>query len=153
VLELLRRRPLLVDVVALAGAERRVHLSRGHVNRLDRRVVEAAAMARVLEHRQGLAAVIHEDGAAAELVPREPGVRRPGREEEAVHLVDLREVDGGRLLALLERAESLRGRRLADVHGAVEQPLDRRAPGRRHRVAGRQVLLGEEAAGNGGDQR
>src|SRR6185436_13412780 len=58
VLELLRRRALLVDVVALALAEGAVHLSGGDVDGLDRAVVEAALVAGELEHGERLAAVI-----------------------------------------------------------------------------------------------
>ncbi len=46
VLELLGRRALLVNVVALALAEGLVHLAARHVHRLDRRVVEARACGR-----------------------------------------------------------------------------------------------------------
>src|SRR5205823_3265485 len=118
VLELLRCRSLLVDVVALALAERLIHLAARHVDGRERRVIHAALMTRVLEHGQRLAAVIHEHAGAAELVPGEGGIGRPPREKEAVLLVDLSEVHRGRYLALFQRTEALRGRRLADMHGA-----------------------------------
>jgi len=53
VLELLGCGTLLVDVVALALPERLIHLPAGKIDGRDRREVEAAAMTRVLEHREG----------------------------------------------------------------------------------------------------
>ena len=65
VLELLRMRSLEVDVVALALAEAGFHLARRHVERLDRREVEPAAVAGVLEHRERLPSVVHQDARTA----------------------------------------------------------------------------------------
>src|SRR5262249_60871696 len=67
VLELLWRRPLLVDVVALALPEGLVHLRARHVDGPDRPVVEAAAAARVLEHGQRLPTVVDQHLLAPEL--------------------------------------------------------------------------------------
>src|SRR3989449_5261617 len=53
------RSALLVDVLAVALAERLVHLAARHVDGDDRRVIQPALVTRVLEHRQRLAAVIH----------------------------------------------------------------------------------------------
>src|SRR4029077_13774585 len=61
VLELLRRRALLMDVVALAPPEGRVHLAARNVDGADGRVVEPAPVAGVLEHDERLAAVIDEN--------------------------------------------------------------------------------------------
>ena len=69
VFQLLRRRALLVDVVALALAERPVHLAGGDVQRLDRGVVEAPLVAGELEHGQRLAAVIDEHALARAACP------------------------------------------------------------------------------------
>src|SRR5262249_39532619 len=80
-------------------------------------------------------------------------ISRAGREEEAVLLVDLREVRGRRRLTLLQRAEALRGRGLADMHAAVLKAGDGRGAGRRHRVLRPQALLLEEAGGDRRDQR
>src|SRR4030095_3806798 len=66
-LELLRRRALLVDVVALSFAERAVHLRARHVARGHRLVVEPALVARELEHYQRLAAVVDQHLLALEL--------------------------------------------------------------------------------------
>ncbi len=153
VFQLLRCRALLVDVVALALAECPIHLAGGDVQRLDRGVVEATLVAGVLEHGQRLAAVIDEHPLAAPLVPGEPGIGGAGGQEESVLLVDLREVHGRRRLALLERSEALRGRRLADVHAAVLQPGDRRGPGGGDGVLAAQAFLLEEAGGDRRDQR
>ena len=103
VLELLRRRTLLVDVVPFTAPERAVHLRTRYVDRAERRVVEAALVTRVLEHRERLPAVVHEDPFALEALPGERRVGRARGEEEAVLLVDLREVQRRRGLALLER--------------------------------------------------
>src|SRR5207253_534313 len=92
VLELLRGRPLLVDIVALALAERAVHLRARHVDCADRLVVEPALVTRVLEHRQRLAAVVDQHLLALELVPAELRIGRAAGEEEAVLLVDLGEM-------------------------------------------------------------
>lgn len=153
VLQGLRPGTLEVHEVALAAAEARLHLGRGSVDGADGREVEPLPMARVLEHGERLPAVVHQHGLAAQHVPAEVLHRRPPGEEEAILLVDLGEVHGGRRLALLERAEGLRGRRLPHVHGAVHQPLDGRLAWRRHRVARPEPLLGQEATGNGGDER
>src|SRR6266851_3682621 len=153
VLELLGRGPLLVDIVALALPEGRVHLVARHVHRLDAREVEPALVARVLEHGERLTAVVGQDALALELVPGEGRIRRAASQEEPVHLVDLGEVHGGRGLALLERPEALGGRGLAHMHGAGHDPFDRRLAGRRDRMPGREPLLLEEAAGDRRDQR
>ena len=97
VFQLLRRRTLLVDVVTLALAKRPIHLAGGDVQRLDRGVVEATLVAGELEHGERLAAVIDQHPLAAQLVPGERGVGRPAGEEEAVLLVDLREVRSRRV--------------------------------------------------------
>src|SRR5437016_4506735 len=75
------------------------------------------------------------------------------REEEAVLLVDLGEVHGGWDLAFFERAEALRRRRLADVHGAGDDTLDGRLAGRRHGGLRHEALVPQEAAGDRRDQR
>src|SRR5262249_43168213 len=152
VLELLRSRPLLVDVVALATAERAVHLGARHVDGADGLVVEPALGARVLERRQRLAAVGGQDLLVLELVPRELWIGRAPGEEEAILLVNLREVNDRRRLILLEGAEALRGRRLADVHGARHHPVDGRLADRGDRVLGLQAFVLQEAAGDRGDQ-
>ena len=110
-------------------------------------------MAGVLEHRQRLAAVVHQDLAGRELRPGEVRIGLARGEEEAVPLVDLREVQRGRRLALLERPEALRGRRLRHVHAAVQQTGDRRLARRGDRMRWGEAFLLEEAAGKGGDQR
>src|SRR4030095_4021312 len=153
VLQLLRRRALLMDVVALALPEGLVHLAARNVDGTDSRVVEPAAVAGVLEHDERLAAVIDEDLRALPLVPRERRIGPARREEKAVLLVDLREVHRRRRLTLLEGSEALRGRGLADVHCAVHQALDRRLTGRRHGMRGPQPLRLEKPAGEGRDQR
>src|SRR5262245_29127168 len=61
VLELLRRRALLMDVVALALPEDLVHLAARNVDGADGQVVETAPVASVLEHGEWLADVIDED--------------------------------------------------------------------------------------------
>ena len=110
-------------------------------------------MTGVLEHRQRLAAVIDEHAPALELVPGERRIGGSAGEEEAVLLVDLGEVHGRRLLPFLERPEALGGRRLADVHGPVDDALDRRLAGGRDRVLRLQALVVQEAARDGGNQR
>src|SRR5882762_4985027 len=77
---------------------------------------------------------------------------RSPREKEAVLLVDLSEVQDGRCLALFQRTEALRGRRLADVHGAGHDALDRRLAGRRDGVLRRESLVPQEAARDRRDQ-
>jgi hypothetical protein len=153
VLELLRRRPLLVDVVALALAKRRVHLVARHLQRLHGLEVEAAPVTGVLEHGEGLAAVVHEHLLAGELLPREDGIGGAAREEEAVLFVDLGEVNRRRLLPFLERAEALGRRGLAYVHGAVHDALDGRLARGRHGVPRLETFVLEESARDGGDQR
>ena len=82
------------------------------------------------------------------------GIGGAAGEEEPVLLVDLGEVHGRRRLALLERPEALRRRRLADVHACPStQPVDRRLPGGGDRMLRREPFLLQEAAGDGGDQR
>jgi hypothetical protein len=100
-------------------------------------------------------------------MPRhDPGQRLLPFQGEAVQRVDQR-IEGrmvhddqrrlggprGRRLALLERRDRLRRRRLRDVHAAVDQPGDRRLAGRRHRVLRREAFLLQVAAGDGGDER
>src|SRR6267142_566265 len=111
-----------------------------------------AAVAGVLEHRDRLASVIDEDLRALELVPRERPIGATPREEETVLLVDLREVHRRRRLALLERPEALRGRRLADVHRAVQEAVDRRLAGGRDGMRGPQALRLKKPSGERGDQ-
>jgi hypothetical protein len=153
VLELLRGRTLLVDVVAVTCPEGLVHLSAWNVDGLDRAVVQAPPVAGVLEHRERLAAVVDEHPFAPELVPGEREIGGAGREEEAVLLVDLGEVDRGRPRALFQRAEGLRRRRLADLHCSVHDPLDRGRAGRGDGMFRLQSFVLQEAAGDGGDQR
>ena len=96
VLELLRRRALLVDVVALARAERAVHLPARDIDRRDRFVVEAALVARVLEHRERLAAVVDEHPLAPELVPGERGSgARAVRKKPSISLIWAKWTAGG----------------------------------------------------------
>ena len=80
--ELLRCRALQMHVVALAAAERLLHEIRAAgVDRLDRRIVDAGAVAGVAEHRHGLAAMVHEHSLAGEVPPGEPGLRGAARRE------------------------------------------------------------------------
>ena len=154
VLELLRRRALQVDVLALASLEGCDHLlRRAGVDRADRAVVEAALVTGVLEHDRGLAAVIDQHAAALEAVPAEIGLRLAPDQEEAILFVDLREVQRRRCLALVERGDRLRRRRLRDVHAAVDQSRDRRLARRRDRVLRPEAFLLEIAAGDGRDER
>src|SRR5262245_18415422 len=71
VLELLWRPPLLMDVVALALSEGLVHVTAWNVDCPGGRVVETAAVAGVLDHRERMAAVIHKNLRGFPLVPRE----------------------------------------------------------------------------------
>jgi hypothetical protein len=74
VLELLRGRALLVNVVALAAPEGPVHLPRGNVDGVDGGVVEATPVAGVPEHGERLPAVIDQHLLAPEPLPRvKPG--------------------------------------------------------------------------------
>jgi hypothetical protein len=107
VLELLRGRSLLVDVVALTLAEGLIHLRAGDVDGLDGRVIQPSPMTGILEHGERLATVIDEYPLAPELVPGEGAIGRASREKEAVLLVDLGEVDGRRRLALLQWTKTL----------------------------------------------
>src|SRR5207244_12214168 len=61
VLERLRGRPLLMDVVAVALSEGSIHLPARNVHGVDGRVVQAPPMTRIFEHRERLAAVVDED--------------------------------------------------------------------------------------------
>ena len=154
VLELLRPRALQVDVVAVALAEGGDHLVGGAgIDGVDGLVVEAFLEAGILEHGHRLAAVVDDHALALELVPREVLVGAAAGEEEAVLLVDLGEVQRRRLLALLERQETLGWRRLGDVHGSVRQAGNPGLAGRRNRMLSRQPLLLQEAARHRGDQR
>src|SRR5262245_28195543 len=142
-----------MDVVALALSEGLVHLAAWNVDRPGGRVVETAAVAGVLEHRERLAAVIDKNLRGFQLVPREGRIGPARREEEAVLLVDLREVHRRRRLTLLERPEALGRRRLANVHGAVQQAVDRGLTRRRDGMRGSQPFRLEKPAGERGDQR
>ena len=134
VLELLRGRALLVNVVSVAFAESLIHLPTRHVDGVDGRVVQPPTMAGILEHGERLTAVVNEHPFASQLVPGERGIRRAAGEKESVLLVDLSEVHGRRPLAFLQGTESLRRRRLTDVYRAIHQPLDGRGAGRSDRV-------------------
>ncbi len=97
VLELLRGRTLLVDVVPLALAEGLIHLPAGDVDGVDGRVVEPPAMAGKLEHGQRLPAVVHEHPLAAELVPGERRIRaRAVRKKPSFSLIWAKCTAGGR---------------------------------------------------------
>ena len=153
VLELLRGRALLVNVVSVAFPEGLIHLPARHVDGVDGRVVQAPTMAGILEHGERLTAMVNEHPFASQFVQGERRIRRARSEKESVLLVDLGEVHGRRPLAFLQGAESLRGRRLTDVYRSLHQPLDGRSTGRGDRVHRLEPFLFEEAAGNGGDQR
>src|SRR5262249_51491302 len=137
----------------LAAAEGRVHTIARHVDGLDAREVQAALVTGVLEHDERLAAVIDEHALAAQAIPRETGIGGARGEEEAIHLVDLREVHDGRRLSMLERTETLRWRGLADVYDACHHALDSRLPRWRDGVLRGEAFLGEEAARDGRDER
>ena len=128
--ELLRPRALQVHVVAVAFLEGFDHVLGGAGVHQDRVLhVQPLPVAGVLEHRHRLRAVVDDQLAAFQVLPAELRLRRAPEEEKAVHLVDLREVQGRRRLALLERPETLRGRGLGDVHRAVHEARDRRGAG------------------------
>src|SRR5207247_2233569 len=104
VLELLRPRTLQMNVVAVALAEGRDHLlCRAGVDQRESPHVDALLEAGILEHRHRLAAMVYDHLFAFEFVPGERLVGAAAGEEEAVLLIDLGEVHGRRLLALLER--------------------------------------------------
>ncbi len=76
VLELLGRRTLLMDIIALPRAKRCVHLgATAGIYHIDGREVEVHLVACKLEHGERLPAVIHQHLAAAKLVPLEVHIR------------------------------------------------------------------------------
>src|SRR5262249_10309129 len=106
-LELLRRRALLVNIVALALTECLIHLTARNIDGRQLVVAHLALVTRVLEHRERLTAVIDEHARAAKLRPRERGIGSARRDEEAIHLVDLRKVHRRWGLAFLQRPKRL----------------------------------------------
>src|SRR5262245_61726339 len=90
---------------------------------------------------------------AFELLPAETRIGLPGGQKEAVALVDLGEMQGWWLFALLEWAEALRWRGLGHVHAAIDQPDDGGLAGSGNRVARLQALVFQKAAGHGGYER
>ena len=153
-LQLLRRRPLEMDVVALALAERRDHrLRRAGIDRVQAGVVHALLVQGVLEHRERLRAVVDEDARTLQLPPGEVRVGAAAGDEEAVALVDQREVHDLGALAALERSPARRGRRLDQLDAAVGEPRARRRAGAGDRELGLEPLGREEAARLGRDQR
>src|SRR3546814_5699793 len=103
-LELLRRRSLLVHVVGLAVAERPVDGgAAAGIDGIDLRVIDALLVDGVFEHRHRLQSVVDQDLAADELVPGEVGIGFPAGDEEAILQVDLREMYDVLRLALVER--------------------------------------------------
>src|SRR3546814_10794578 len=119
-LELLREGSLLLDILSLAGAESAVDLcGAAGGNRPDPVEVDAGLVAGIAEHGARLAALEQHDLGALQLLPGEVGVGRAPGQEEAVHLVDLGEVDDRRRPALVERRE---GRR-SEEHTSERQSL------------------------------
>ena len=129
-LDLLGGGSLQVNVVAFTLAEGGDHLVGGAgIDGLDGLEIETPLETGVVEHGERLAAVIDDDFVALELVPAEGLVGAASGEEEAVLLVDLSEVHRRRLLALLERTETLGRRRLGHVHRAVDEAAIADLPG------------------------
>ena len=153
-LELLRIGALLLHVRPLAFPVCGVDSGGGaRVDRIDAGVVDSGPMARVLEHRERLAAAEEDHVRALELAPRERGVRLARGEEEAVHLVHLRKVGGGRGLAAFEGAEALAEGGLDDVGGAVLEGGERAHPGGSDRPLRLEPLLAQEPPGHRRDER
>ena len=152
--ELLRERPLLLDIGALAVAEGAVDLGgAAGMDGLEPAVIDTGLVAGIFEHGQRLAAAEQHDLRPFELAPVERRVGFPSGQEKPVHLVDLGEMDDAGILALGQRPEPLAERRLHDMGGAVLQRRDGGDAGRRNRPARLQPLLVQEPAGDGRDQR
>src|SRR5690606_27998759 len=96
-LELLREGALLLNVAALSCAEGLVDVGgTSRRDRLDLVEVDTGLVTGVLEHGERLAAAEHDDLGTFELLPIKLRIGLSARDEEAVHLVDLREVHSHR---------------------------------------------------------
>ena len=146
-LQLLGKRPLLLDVLALAGAKGVIDiLGPARIDGLDFGEIDARLVAGVFEHGQGLAAAEQHGLGAFQLVPAEIRIGLAPGEEKAVHLVDLGEVHRRRRLALAQRRKALAQGGLHDMRRAVLQRRDGRNAGRRHRPVRLQTFGLEKTA-------
>ena len=152
--QLLRKRPLLLDIRALSLAKGAVDLGgAAEMDRLQSFVIDAGLVAGVFEHGERLAAAEEHDLGTLQLAPVEIRIRVAPGQEEAVRLVDLREMDHAGNLASRQRTERLAERRLHDMGRVVLQGCNGGNPRQRDRPVGLQPLFGQEAAGHCGDER
>ena len=152
--ELLRERSLLLDVFADAGAEGGVDIGGpARMDQVDLVHVDPGLVAGIFEHRERLPAAERDDIRALKLVPGKILVFVARRDEEPVHLVDLRKMHDARHFALRQRTEALAQRRLHDMGGAVFESGNRGHAGRRDRPFGLQPFFLQKTCGERGNQR
>ncbi len=148
--ELLRRRALQVDVVALAGAKGLLHgLGVTRVDGLEGFEIDTFLVERESEHGKRLAAVVDDDLFALELFPGECVVRLAANEHESVALIDLCEVHERRALTALERAEVRRHRGLGHLNAAIVHTGENIARGFGDGKLGLEALGCQETAADG----
>ena len=108
VLQLLRTRPLKMDVVSLTSAKGFNHSARwSRIYNLKFVQIQAAFIAGVFKHGRRLNSGGYNDLLSSQLRPRERGIFLPSCQKKPIFAVDLREVNGRGRLPFFECVESL----------------------------------------------